>query len=86
MVVSTRKTGSGSIFFNFDAKFPNHTFSGSIWSDNVRNFSYEPEIELLGKKICITGKISDFKGKPTMNIEHEKKVRFLGENGKELPK
>jgi endonuclease G len=86
MVVSTRKTGSGSVFFNFDTKFPNHTFSGSIWSDNVKNFSYEPELELLGKKICISGKVSDYKGKPTMNIEHEKKVRFLGINGEELPK
>jgi endonuclease G len=86
MVVSTRKTGSGSVFFNFDTKFPNHTFSGSIWSNNVKNFSYEPELELLGKKICISGKVSDYKGKPTMNIEHEKKVRFLGINGEELPK
>ncbi len=86
MVVSTRKTGSGSVFFNFDTKFPNHTFSGSIWSNNVKNFSYEPELELLGKKICISGKVSDYKGKPTMNIEHEKKVRFLGIDGEELPK
>lgn len=84
-VVSTRKTNGGSVFFNFDAKFPNHTFSGSIWGSNIKNFSYEPEIEFLGKKMCITGKITEYKGKPTMNIEHERKVTFLDENGKELP-
>lgn len=86
MVVSTRKTNGGSVFFNFDAKFPNHTFSGSIWASNIKNFSYDPEIEFLGKKICITGKITDYKGKPTMNVEHEKKVDFLDDNGKELPR
>jgi endonuclease G len=80
------RQAAGRSFFNFDTKFPNHTFSGSIWSDNVKNFSYEPELELLGKKICISGKVSDYKGKPTMNIEHEKKVRFLGIDGEELPK
>jgi endonuclease G len=85
-VVSARKTNGGSIFFNFDAKFPNHTFSGSIWASNVKNFTYEPEVEFLGKKICITGKVADYKGKPTMNIEHEKKVSFLDEKGKELPR
>lgn len=85
-VVSTRKTGGGSVFFNFDAKFPNHTFSGSIWASNVKHFSYDPEIELLGKKICITGKVTEYKGKPTMTVEHEKKVTFLNDDGKALPK
>lgn len=84
-VVSARKIKNGSIFFNFDAKFPNHTFSGSIWESNVKNFSYDPEIEFLGKKLCITGKISDYKGKSTMNIEHEKRVTFLDKAGKEIP-
>lgn len=85
-VVSTRKTNGGSVFFNFDAKFPNHTFSGSVWASNIKNFSYDPEVEFLGKKICITGKITDFKGKPTMTVEHEKKVSFLDDKGKALPK
>ncbi len=85
-VVSTRKTNGGSIFFNFDTKFPNHTFSGSIWASNVKNFTYEPEVELLGKTICITGKITEYKGKPTMNLEQEEKISFLDENGEELPR
>lgn len=84
-VVSARKINNGSIFFNFDAKFPNHTFSGSIWGTNTKNFSYDPEAEFLGKRLCITGKIADYKGKPTMNIEHEKKVTFLDETGKAIP-
>ncbi|MGH1338634.1 MAG: DNA/RNA non-specific endonuclease [Aureispira sp.] len=83
-VVSARKIKNGSIFFNFDAKFPNHTFSGSIWGTNIKNFSYDPEIEFLGKKLCITGKISDYKGKSTMNIEHEKRVTFLDKTGKAI--
>lgn len=85
-VVSTKKTNGGSVFFNFDAKFPNHNFSGSIWASNIIHFSYDPDTELLGKKICVTGKIKDHKGKATMSVENEKKVLFLDENGKVLPK
>ncbi|BDS11760.1 DNA/RNA non-specific endonuclease [Aureispira anguillae] len=85
-VVSTRKTKSGLVLFNFDAKFPNHTFSGSVSSSNVKNFSYDPEIEFLGKKLCVTGKITDYKGKSTMSVEHEKKVSFLDDQGKALPR
>lgn len=83
-VVSTHKSKSGSVFFNFDAKFPDHNFSGSIWGSNLQNFSYAPEIELLGKRLCITGKITEHKEKPTMTVEDEHQIMFIDENGEEI--
>ncbi len=76
-VVSTKKTKSGAVFINLDTKFPRQIFSISIWEKDCKNFSYAPEIELLGKKICVTGIPKDYKGTPSMNISNEKKIKFL---------
>lgn len=78
-VVSTKKTKSGSVFINLDTKFPNQIFSVTIWGKDIKHFSFSPETELYGKQICVKGKITDYKGTPTMNITHEKKVEFMEE-------
>lgn len=79
-IVSTKKTKGGSVFANLDQKFPNHSFSISIWASDIRNFSYSPEIEWMGQQVCVTGKITDHKGKATMNIPHERKLIFLNDD------
>lgn len=77
-VVATKfSQKSGATFLNMDKKFPNQIFSVSIWKDNRSNFSYPPEEYLLGKKICVTGKVSMYQGKPTMNIKDQSKVTVM---------
>lgn len=78
-VVSAKKTNSGSVFLNLDTKFPNQIFTVTIWESNIKNFSYSPEVELLGKKICVKGKITNHKGTPTANIPNSKKIRIITE-------
>ena len=67
-VVSTKFSSKGNIFLNLDKKFPNQVFSVPIFKDNVPNFSYQPDLFLAGKTICVTGKVTNFNGTPTMNI------------------
>jgi len=77
-VVSTKYSEkSGATFLNLDKKFPNQIFSVTIWKDSRANFSYSPEIELKDKKVCITGKIENKKGAPTMNISSEKSIKII---------
>lgn len=78
-VVSTKKTKSGSVFINLDTKFPNQIFSISIWGNDIKNFPYQPEMELMGKKVCVTGMPKDYKGTPSVNITDDKKIQFLEE-------
>ena len=79
-VVSTKYSEkSGATFLNLDKKFPNQIFSATIWKDNRANFSYMPEVELKNRKVCITGKIENNKGTPTMNISNEKSIKFIRE-------
>lgn len=77
-VVSTKfSEKSGATFLNLDKKFPNQIFSVTIWSKARSNFSYKPEDELYGKKVCITGMLESNKGTPTMNVTNEKNIEII---------
>lgn len=73
-VVSTHKSGKGNVFLNLDRKFPNQVFSVSVWKSDLVNFSYEPHIKLINELVCVTGKISDYKGVPSMNVQKEEAI------------
>jgi endonuclease G len=75
-VVSTKLSSKGNIFLNLDRSFPNQSFTISIFKDNVKNFSYKPEEFLKGKVICVKGKVTDFNGTPSMNLENENSLEF----------
>lgn len=77
-VVSTKfSEKSGATFLNLDKKFPNQIFSVTIWSKARSNFSYKPEDELYGKKVCITGMLESKDGTPTMNVTTEKNIEII---------
>lgn len=76
-VVGTHKSRKGHIFINLDKSFPHQIFTATIWKSNVINFSYEPEIFLLNKKVCIEGKVKDYEGTPSVYPENEKAIRIL---------
>jgi endonuclease G len=76
-VVSTHKSRNGHIFINLDKAFPNQVFSATIWKSNVVNYSYEPEVFLLNKQVCIKGKVKDYQGTPSVYPENEKAIKIL---------
>lgn len=75
-VVSTHKSKKGNVFLNLDKSFPNQIFSATIWQSNAINFSYNAEIELKGQQVCLTGKVVNFKGTPSMYLDNEKQIKF----------
>jgi DNA/RNA endonuclease YhcR with UshA esterase domain len=65
-VVSTRwaESSHGSpTFLNFDQPYPDQVFTVVIWGSDRSKFD-EPETTYRGKRICVTGKITAFKGAP----------------------
>jgi DNA/RNA endonuclease YhcR with UshA esterase domain len=50
-------------FINLDKPYPNQIFTVLIWGTNRPKFR-DPEEAYRGKHICVTGKISDYKGAP----------------------
>lgn len=76
-VVSTKLSSKGNVFLNLDKAFPNQIFTVSIFKDNLSNFSYAPHEELVGKTICVSGKVNDFNGTPSMSVENEQSIRWV---------
>jgi endonuclease G, mitochondrial len=77
-VVSTKLVEkSGTVLINLDTKWPNQVFTISIFASNRVNFSYKPEVELINERICITGTVTEYKGKPSMSIKNEKAIWIL---------
>lgn len=61
-------------FVNFDKAYPNHTFSGVIWKSNHKHSEIEKYVSDLvsnGEEndICITGRITLYKGSPNITID-----------------
>lgn len=73
-VVGARRSRSGNIWLNIDKQFPNQIFSVFIRREDLPNFSYAPDQYLANRKVCFTGKVENFSGTPTMNIEVEEAI------------
>jgi hypothetical protein len=50
-------------FINLDKPYPNQIFTVLIWGSDRPKFG-DPEETYRSKHICVTGKISDYKGVP----------------------
>lgn len=73
-VVSAYKSRKNNVFLNFDKKYPNQIFTVTIFSSNLPNFSYSPNLYLIDKKICVYGKVSEYRGVASMVIKNEKQI------------
>ena len=85
-VVSTYKSRKGNVFLNLDKKYPKQIFTITIFKNNLVNFSYSPDVYLKGKKICVYGKVGEFRGVPSMVIENEKQILFYDDVMKKVGK
>ena len=59
---------SETTLLNVGAPHPNETLTIVIKGDDRKKFETAPETYFLNKKVCITGKIIDYKGKPEIMI------------------
>jgi hypothetical protein len=57
------KTRGNPTFLNLDKPYPNQIFTVLIWGSDRPKFG-DPEETYRNKHICVTGKITDYKGAP----------------------
>jgi len=65
-VVSIRyaaSTRGQPTFLNLDKPYPNQIFTVLIWGSNRSKFG-TPEIDYKAKHVCVTGKITEYRGTP----------------------
>jgi DNA/RNA endonuclease YhcR with UshA esterase domain len=77
-VVSTRyaESSRGSpTFLNFDQPYPNQIFTLLIWGSDRSKFG-DPETSYRGKRICVTGKLTSFKGVPEVVASEPAQIKM----------
>lgn len=76
-VVASTKFLSGSpaqpTLLNLGKPYPDQTFTATIFGDDRAKFG-APEKSLAGKRICVTGKIQDFRGIPEIVVNDPKQL------------
>jgi endonuclease G len=71
---------SEATFINLDQSFPKQIFSVVIWKDGRKNFSYKPEVDLMGKYIAVKGRVElDKNGVPSITVAHEEHIQLFEE-------
>ena len=56
-------------FLNLDEPYPDHIFTIVIWGENRGRFREAPELLYRDKRICVTGEIETYRGKPQIEVE-----------------
>jgi hypothetical protein len=65
-------------FIDFGPPHPNQVFTALIWGEYRDKFDYVPE-SLLGKRICVSGIITEHKGKPEIKVTETSQIRLMSE-------
>lgn len=61
-------------FLNLDKAYPDQVFTALIWGDDRGRFSSPPEMAYDGKKLCVSGVIETYKGKPQIVVRDPKQM------------
>ncbi|SRR6266496_4161448 len=61
-------------FINLDKPYPNQIFTVLIWGSDRPKFG-DPEEAYRSKRICVTGKISDYKGVPEIVADEPSEIK-----------
>jgi hypothetical protein len=60
-------------FIDFGPPHPNQLFTALIWGEHRDKFDYVPE-SLLGKTICVSGTITEYKGKAEIKVSDPSQI------------
>jgi hypothetical protein len=63
-------------FIDFGPSHPNQLFTALIWGEYRDRFDYAPE-SLYGKKVCVSGTITEHKGKPEIKVSEPSQIRLM---------
>jgi DNA/RNA endonuclease YhcR with UshA esterase domain len=65
-------------FIDFGPPHPNQFFTALIWGEYREKFDYLPE-SLLGKTICVSGTITEHKGRPEIKVRDPSQIDVISD-------
>lgn len=66
-------------FLNLEKPYPNQVFTVVIWANDRSKFG-KPEDEYKSKQICVTGKISEYRGVPQIVATEPSQIKVQKSN------
>jgi len=60
-------------FLNLDEPYPRHIFTAVIWIEDRPKFG-TPETTLKGKRICVSGLVESYQGKPQIVLREKSQL------------
>lgn len=60
-------------FLNLDKPYPDHIFTAVIWIEDRPKFG-TPETTLKGKKVCVSGLVESYQGRPEIVLRDAKQL------------
>ena len=60
-------------FLDFDKPYPSAVFTAVIFGNDRQKFG-TPEMSLRGRRVCVTGQIRDYRGKPEIIVNDPRQV------------
>ena len=70
----SKKSKSKPTYLNFEKPYPQQPFSIVIFGDHRARFSVAPETAFKNKTVCVTGKISSYKGNPQIIVRNPDQI------------
>ncbi len=86
-VASTRYAASSRgrpTFLNLDKPYPNQIFTVVIWGETRGKFG-EPEEKYRDKRVCVTGKITNYRGVPEIIASEPGQIELQKQRDLEVP-
>jgi hypothetical protein len=75
-IAQVHATRTGTIFLDFDARYPNNDFTGVIFRDDASNFQ---DVErLTGQIVDVTGRVQLYRGKPEIVLRSPSQISATG--------
>lgn len=70
-IVQIKQFGKG-VYLNFDNRFPRNDFSVVVWKSKLAEFKQNNTnlSSLRGEQVCVTGKITNYKGKQQIKLSN----------------
>lgn len=76
-ITGTHVTKSGKVLINFGYPYPNELFTAVIMEEDTGLFTdYNPAEFPVDKRICVRGRIMDYKGKPEIIVKSPSQITF----------
>lgn len=71
------RTKGQPTFINLNKSYPHHVFTVLIWGSDRSKFPGDPENYYSNKRICVSGKIKEFKGAPEIVVKNPSQIKEI---------